>query len=631
MRVAPDSIIHILKDIPLSLEYRDTIYFENKSSQEAYFYSKKKYTFMNYSYLRKEEVIRVEMIADNLLDCNYIMFKNSAFGNKWFYAFITNVEYVNNTTANISYEVDVMQTWAFDYQLQRCFVEREHTTTDIIGDNLLEDNLELGEYKYELLERDKQLDSYNKIIIASTFDKQMDDAQGKMYGGIYTGLEYNVYKYELLERDKQLDSYNKIIIASTFDKQMDDAQGKMYGGIYTGLEYNVCNIAEDATALIDKALSNNKQDGIVNIFMMPESFTEQTGGSPKKYTIVYNKYHDAHSGTIDGYLPKNKKMFTYPYCFMYVTNNNGTSANYPFEYFGEATCKFDVVGLLSSVPQLLVIPLSYKGVSSNFNERIMLKDFPQCSYNIDSFKAYLAQNASQLGVATAIGLVSAGISYAGAKTTGGTVKNISQSTAVGKPIPYMGVELGTQENQQGGFSGSLGGLSATAMMLATVKNISQSTAVGKPIPYMGVELGTQENQQGGFSGSLGGLSATAMMLARLADKATLPPQARGGESGAINTALFKNMFDFYYCFIRQEYAIIIDNFWSMYGYPCRRVKVPNINVRPHWTYTKTIDSCITGSIPAGDLLQIKSIFNNGITFWKHANEIGNYSLDNSPT
>lgn len=537
MRVAPDSIIHILKDIPLSLEYRDTIYFESKQSQEAYFYSKKKYSFINYSYLRKEEVIRVEMVADNLLDCNYIMFKNSAFGNKWFYAFITNVEYVNNTTANISYEVDVMQTWAFDYQLQRCFVEREHTTTDIIGDNLLEDNLELGEYKYELLERDKQLDGYNKIIIASTFDKQMDDAQGKMYGGIYTGLEYNV-----------------------------------------------CNIAEDATALIDKALSNNKQDGIVNIFMMPESFTEQTGGSPKKYTIVYNKYHDAHSGTIDGYLPKNKKMFTYPYCFMYVTNNNGTSANYPFEYFGEATCKFDVVGLLSSVPQLLVIPLSYKGVSSNFNERIMLKDFPQCSYNIDSFKAYLAQNASQLGVATAIGLVSAGISYAGAKTTGGTVKNISQSTAVGKPIPYMGVELGTQENQQGGFSGSLGGL-----------------------------------------------SATAMMLARLADKATLPPQARGGESGAINTALFKNMFDFYYCFIRQEYAIIIDNFWSMYGYPCRRVKVPNINVRPHWTYTKTIDSCITGSIPAGDLLHIKSIFNNGITFWKHANEIGNYSLDNSPT
>ena len=536
MKVAPGSIIHILKNVPINNTYRDTLYFENESQQENYFISKKKYSKNNYTYLRKEEQIRVDILADDLLDCNYIMFKNASFGNKWFYAFITNVEYVNNSTSAISYVIDVMQTWAFDYELQRCFVEREHTTTDIIGENLIDDNLEVGEYKFEYLERNEQLKGYNKIVIAATFKKQGGDIK--------------------------------------------DAEGEMYGGIYSGLHYNVCNIAEDANTLISDATEKNKQDGIVNVYMVPEPFVENQGsGSPTKYEIFYPKYHAAHNGTIDGYLPKNKKLFTFPYCMLYVTNNNGTSANFQFEYFADENCKFNIYGLMNSVPQILAVPLYYKGVPENFNERMMLKDFPQCAYNIDSFKAYLAQNATQLGTGVGIGLITAGFSMA---------SNFAASN---------------------------------------VTKTALTTAVGSPIPYAGVDL---SNKQTNLEGPSAGLAGTAMLLARMADKATLPPQARGGESGAINTALFKNMFDFYYCFIRQEYAIQIDNYWTVYGYPCKRVKVPNRNARPHWTFTKTVDCLVTGNVPAYDLSLIKSIFDNGITFWKNPEEVGHYELDNRP-
>lgn len=55
--------------------------------------------------------MRVGLSADSCYDCNYLMFQNSGFGSKWFYAFITSVEYVNNAVTEITFEIDVMQTW----------------------------------------------------------------------------------------------------------------------------------------------------------------------------------------------------------------------------------------------------------------------------------------------------------------------------------------------------------------------------------------------------------------------------------------------------------------------------------------------------------------------------------------
>ena len=36
---------------------------------------------------------------------------------------------------------------------------------------------------------------------------------------------------------------------------------------------------------------------------------------------------------LDGYTPKNKKLLTYPYCYMLLTNNSGGSAVYKYELF----------------------------------------------------------------------------------------------------------------------------------------------------------------------------------------------------------------------------------------------------------------------------------------------------------
>lgn len=365
MYIAPNSIIKILKNVNIDNTYQHTLHFNKLSDQTAYFSGLAKYNITNYTYQRKERILRVGILADNLYDCSYIMFQNSSFGNKWFYAFITNVEYVNNEASNITFEIDVIQTWYFDYIVRPSFVEREHTVTDNVGDNLVPDNLEIGEYI-------------------------MDDFDGTNLLG-----------------------QKSIIVAATFDKDLHDIAGGTYSGIYSGLFYNVFDNYSDVNKFIEDATIANKASGIVSVFMMPKNMVSSIGSSVKIYEINKSK---KINGLIDGYRPKNNKMYTYPYNFMYVTNMNGVGVPFPYEYFSDPdNCTFGLAGDMSCNPQVVLYPENYKGVPANYNEKMILDGFPQCAYNTDSFKAWLAQN----GVSQLVSLAG-GVASAGAIAAGGT-------------------------------------------------------------------------------------------------------------------------------------------------------------------------------------------------------------------
>ncbi len=71
-------------------------------------------------------------------------FKNTSFENKWFYAFVTEVSYVNNITSRVSFQLDVLLTWMGDFALKSCFVERQHAAADYIGANTVPENLATG-------------------------------------------------------------------------------------------------------------------------------------------------------------------------------------------------------------------------------------------------------------------------------------------------------------------------------------------------------------------------------------------------------------------------------------------------------------------------------------------------------
>ena len=525
MYIEPNTIIRILHNCPLDKTYDHTIYFGSENAQISYFQGLTKYTFTEQTYQRVQRgKARVQRKAEDLYDCNYMMFQNSSFGNKWFYAFITGVEYVNNITSEISFEIDVMQTWFFDYTLEECFVEREHSVTDNIGDNLVPENLELGDYFIR----------YKR-------------------GTNLFGSSLNDWCY---------------MVVASFDKNGNDAVGKQYQGVYSGLVYN---FFENYTQINDflEQYAQKAQTGVVTILQIPKFMYEDYSLNPDvpvSHTIDLGPMPT----TIGDYTPKNKKLLTYPYNFLYVTNYNGNSATYKYEYFyynnplgGEETTNptFDIVAGLNTNPTFVCIPRGYKaqknvGISNmdNPDEKLTLSGLPHCAYNVDAFKAWLAQNSSSL----AVNALSSAMSW--------------------------GIAAGSVTGGAGAAAGATAGL----------------------------------------------INSVASSLSQVYQASIRPPQANG-EQGSItnvNVGLFD--FGFYFKQIRPEFARIIDDYFNMYGYATHRVKTPNRTSRPYWNFVKTIGCVVTGSIPADDMYKICEIYDRGITFWKNGANVGNYSLDNRP-
>ena len=134
----------------------------------------------------------------------------------------------------------------------------------------------------------------------------------------------------------------------------------------------------------------------------------------------------------------------------------------------------------------------------------------------------------------------------------------------------------------------------------------------------------------GFASSLtSGLEGVMNAIDRQYQASLVPDQARGNQNaGDINMAEKRFAFTFYPMSIKAEYARICDQFMSMYGYRVNTVKVPNITGRRNWNYVKTIGCYIDADIPQTDLDEIKSLFNNGVTFWHNPATFADYTQNN---
>ena len=184
-----------LLNVPIESDYKDTLYFSNKDAQYNYFYSRLYKAYPDCSYQRKDQIIRIEAHIDSLYkNCNYVMYQNTAYSNKWFYAFITDMEYINDGRTNIKIQTDVLQTWMFDYTIKSSFIEREHPISDEIGEHTIPEDLNIG---IEMHCNDfKEIDySSCYIIVASNYNpyEKVKYAGITMRSGILSGVQWFVF------------------------------------------------------------------------------------------------------------------------------------------------------------------------------------------------------------------------------------------------------------------------------------------------------------------------------------------------------------------------------------------------------------------------------------------------------
>lgn len=584
---APNSIIY-LGNVPFDNSYRHTMTFANATAQAEYFSSVCNRALDNssYTYVRMNNSIRVPFNAEELYTYDYCMYKNANYGNKWFYAFIIGVNYVNENMTEIVLELDVMQTWYFDYTLVQGFVEREHVNDDTIGAHLnAEPSMDL-QYTYF---------SYSNHIIHPRYACFLVTAVPK-YSATGTinpnwGMP-GTPNMEVSGSDPVSGGFYQGQFSSAmyllYDLNDTDSIKTMYRDMQA---YNACGAAE----------------AIVDAFTLPfdafkasdkELLTWATGTYDKRW-VLKNDAEIAHSEesigkplSLNGYVPKNNKLFVYPYSYLEIGDYSGRTEDLQWEYFNSERAVLYIQMFANADSNGYITPLNYKGVN-NQNDNTSYKPFTfnysnKIPWIYSAYQTWAAQNAVANQLAVIGGLTTMTLSL----------------------IP--GVVAGSK---------ALGaGMSANDAMFGSMRELKQSNSM--------------LNAKGGFVqnanmvGAGIGAGSIAAVVGNYERMKRVPNETKGNVAG---NCKFQAGYTGYYsasvC-LKEEYAQIIDNFFSMYGYEVDIVKIPNRTGRRNWNYVKMQNSCHRGNVPADQMDMINKIYDSGITFW-HTSDIGNYSLDNS--
>lgn len=403
--------------VPLEKDYVHTLYFGSAAAQQGYFQNKIKKSYTDFSYQRKDGIVRVPEHIDDLIaaGCNYVMYQNAAYSNRWFYAFIEDMEYINDGRTDVKIRTDCMQTWMFDITVKPSFVEREHAASDEIGEHTIDEGLETGEYivndRYSLSTGDQLM-----IVVAVSKNDQGEMETGYFYNGIYSGLRYYAFP---ASSDSKLQEF----------LEKYDAEG-------IGESINCMFLAPAALAATEGTVSWAQP--------IPETWdphvirVNKATGQASDVEVV----QEFSKPYIDNqYVPRNKKLMCYPYRYMLVTNNAGSAAVYKFELFydeGAGTGErprhqlepaFNLETVLTPGCSGRLYPVKYNGAAVNYEEGLTMGKFPILNWASDAFTNWMTQNSVNVAIQLVSGVgqivagaaIAAGTGGLGAAVGGGSI------------------------------------------------------------------------------------------------------------------------------------------------------------------------------------------------------------------
>lgn len=404
--ITPNTDVILLK-VPLEISDNNQLTFANATAQYNYFYGLPKLAFDKFTYQRKDNTIKVGALIDDLYEYNYVMYRNTNHSNKWFYAYITNLEYISDQVTAISIKTDVWQTWQFDLNYKKTFVEREHVNDDTVGSHTVPEGIELGEYVQ------------NGSVVNSDL--------------LNTSTESNVCYICFQVSDYPTQTHTGISPAFP-----NDVTGRKVGGVYSGLDYIMVLTADDANNLIACYDADSKSNAIVAIFTVPfgainannmsivnrtsdyGNFTTFMFSSDSSTAITLDTITLSKPTSLDGYTPKNGKMKTYPFCYFYTSNNAGTEVDFHWEDFSSSPT-FTIDGVVSQGMSIKAYPTNYKRGTGldGYTYGIACGKLPICAWNTDYYVNWCTQNAINIPLNLATSVVKSVGAIAGGITTGG--------------------------------------------------------------------------------------------------------------------------------------------------------------------------------------------------------------------
>lgn len=386
----PNTVVKVLRNVPLDSTYTDTRWFDSESDQVAFFTGKAKYTFTDMTYQRVNNSVaqprspltcRVPRIADDLYECNYIMFQNTNYGSKWFYAFIRQVNYISPSNTEIVYEIDYLQSFMFEFQIKPCFVEREHASAreDNPFTNLVPEPVDIPIWcedtsnHYRLDPAALGIATDPTIVVAVVPNSVVGasiNASGDTYSGVYSGAAFKNF------RATHPEEVNEYLIGLALWKQ---------------------------------------ENSVVNVFMTP--CPPKRGLAAENITVTTNmNLKDETFHTANGaYTIRNKKLLNGQFTYIKGTSDNGEEMSWLPEL-----CRTDTflgvcrVGYLPTFSMFFTPAyMGYQSAGTQANEYgLAFEQSVSCVWNSYGFLGDFIKDAAKIALTVGAAYATAGGSVA---------------------------------------------------------------------------------------------------------------------------------------------------------------------------------------------------------------------------
>lgn len=479
------------------------------------------------------------------------MFQNSAYGNRWFYAFVTRITYINDGCSELEYTLDVMQTWRFDWEIRQSFIERQHSVTDAIGDSITPESVQTGELVYNTAFQNVYPgipDNYNCLIIG-VIDNANQPVSMYRYDNTFSGAV--LYAFDMSGADASA-SLNlqltaaKDLITSYASAGQPDAIAFMYMAPIMALP---------AGYVI--SVSTDWHDHIISTSLHPVEIYSYIAGVDT-------------TDTLDGYSPRNNKLFTYPYNMLLISNGCGSSMTLRYELFDNPAQAQVAIASTFTLPVAQVLrPSQYKGQGNPDRlQSLAISGFPSCSWSNDAYQAYIAQQSN-----TNL------LWRAGENSVAGMLGdlNIPYVSETAKKAATIGAALA-------------GGNFTITNPLSILSGLQSLYAASNQVD---IAHGSTQN-----AGPLYAIDDLAFRYTRASIQAAKAKQ--------------------------------IDDYFTRFGYAVNELGAPNFAARPAFTFIKTNAAFVCGGFDDATGGEIARILDNGITFWQPGTTIADYSVNNSP-
>ena len=624
MEILPTNRVRLIKNVPFSVNYQDVVLFDDTTAQQNYFNSLSFKEFDNITYTRNNGQIKVNANRETLLDYNYMYFQNSNYGDKIFYAFITDVIYINPNTSLIKFVIDEWQTWCFDLTFRPTFIERKHCRrwnadgTPVI--NTVPEGLNYGSEYITKYHEDYNNDLYWICFVTSLVGTDFSDGTPQNSIDVPTMLEvFYLPIYKTTSNVIINSEYNGVSLESpmrflTLFREDDNLVNKLVSCFLVS-EPPFAYTYQVIDNVIDISTSD-MQSELVKVLDHKGTTHNAIANSsvkvPNRINRSFSKY-----GTLKNNITESK-LLMYPYSYVQLIDGQGNNFIIKPEYLSTTTINIT----------------TYTSAGLNSKQAHIVQDYRQQNINLNACRWEL-QNGIINSMPNNITIVddySAAYLQGNANTIETNISNVQLQADTNRQI--------AQNNMKANLDSGL---------MNSVGNLVNSTMAG------GVQGGNSGALTGTISGSVQGASNYASnyiqgktyventeLQGNVTNEKTIASamaKIEDAERVADNVSLqggdvyftFQNQFSGYclvYKQISDEYISILEDYFQKYGYKVNIIETPNLHTRQSWDYIRTVDCNVIGSINANSLEKIRTIFNNGVTIW-HTTDVGNYNLSNN--